>query len=78
MVNSHPLYHLSYTPSENRARHVPGDISVEMERFAYTGGPSVPGLLPQRSTLAWQVGRDSNPQHAVLETAALPLELPTC
>ena len=26
----------------------------------------------------WQARRDSNPQHAVLETAALPLELLAC
>ncbi len=27
------------------------------------------------SSIFWQARRDSNPQHAVLETAALPLEL---
>ena len=34
--------------------------------------PSVPGVPLSKN---WQARRDSNPQHAVLETAALPLEL---
>ena len=33
-------------------------------------------MLYQLSYTRWQAGQDSNPQPAVLETAALPIELP--
>jgi hypothetical protein len=35
-------------------------------------------MLYQLSYTRWQAGQDSNPQPAVLETAALPIELPAC
>ena len=33
--------------------------------------------FPPDAHRKWRAGRDSNPQPAVLETAALPIELPT-
>src|SRR3954447_13364264 len=39
------------------------------------GTPGTAWHRGPRSRMNWQARRDSNPQHAVLETAALPLEL---
>ncbi len=48
--------------------------------MSYTRAQKLPyrGASPGGGETNWQARRDSNPQPAVLETAALPLELLAC
>src|SRR5213595_2992071 len=58
---------LSPTPRSSSAQNLP-KVQVLAVIYAKTGGSA------EKSSL-WQGGRDSNPRHAGLEAAALPLML---
>ena len=53
---------------------VAGGLRSRVAR-ATTSGSAIE-LRPHLQTLVWHAGRDSNPQRTVLETVALPTELP--
>jgi hypothetical protein len=47
---------------------------MNLEMFTVKKGNEMKG----QKRLQWHGGRDLNPQHSVLETDALPIELPPC